>query len=52
MTIAEPIFWKYIIYDAGGFMVGIFDDTPEEATEAYQEYIELIKAAEEKGIKL
>lgn len=38
MTI-EPIWSDYVTYDADGYISGIKEDAPQEAKDAYAEYI-------------
>lgn len=47
--IIEPIWWKYAIYNEDGFVSGVRDDAPQEAKDAYKEYIEEKNAYIERG---
>lgn len=50
--IAEPIFWKYLIFDDEGEMAGIKEDAPEDAKKEYEAFIDAERDLKEQGIKL
>ena len=50
--IIEPNFWKYIVVDAEGVMIGIREDAPAEATKEYEEFITESNKLREEGIKI
>ena len=50
--IIEPNFWKYIVVDAEGVMIGIREDAPAEAKKEYEEFITESNKLREEGIKI
>jgi len=52
MSIEEPSFWKYLISNDEGIIVGISPDAPESEKKAYEEYREQERKLEEEGIRL
>ena len=50
--IAEPIFWKYLIFDDEGEMAGIKEDAPEDDKKEYEAFIKAERDLKEQGIKL
>ena len=50
--IAEPIFWKYLIFNDEGEMAGIREDAPVDAKKEYDSFIEAERDLKEQGIKL
>lgn len=51
MSIAEPVFWKYLA-DKRDFWGGLRDDAPEEAKLDYEEWLKAEAESEARGIKL
>ena len=54
MSMIEPSFWKYLIFDVDNpvyGIAGIREEAPEEEKQAYQEYIKEEKELKKKGIK-
>lgn len=45
-------FMDWAMYDDIGDLVGIREDAPNAAKEAYKEFNDLMKSAERKGVKI
>lgn len=45
-------FMDWAVFDDIGDLVGIKDDAPKEAADAYDEFIKIIQDAEQKGVMI
>lgn len=50
MSIPEPSFWKYLIFNNDG-IIGIKDDAPPKEKKAYEAYLKEMEQMEKEGIK-
>lgn len=47
----EPSFWKYLIFNDDGKIIGLSNDAPEEERIEYEKWLEEERKLRKKGIK-
>lgn len=48
----EPSFWKYLIFNDDGKIIGLLTDTPETERIKYEKWLKETEKLRKKGIKM